>query len=60
MKIYVAGDLSEVSFSEALQRKMESTVLGLESGSYAQRIQAEFLKELEARGKSVFSALSGV
>jgi len=45
---------------EALQRKMENTVLGLESGSYAQRIQAEFLKTLEGRGKAVFKELSGV
>ena len=49
-----AGAVSEVSFLEALQRRMESVVLGLSSGSYAQRVQAEYLKELESRAKEVF------
>jgi hypothetical protein len=43
---------------EALQRKMEGTVLGLQSGSYAQRVQAEYLKEVEARAKKVFKELA--
>ena len=51
-----AGDCSEVSFQEELQRRMESTVLTLKSGSYAQRVQAEFLKELEDRAAAVFKA----
>lgn len=54
------GELSESSFTQALQRKMEATVLGLKSGSYAQRVQAEYLKELEDRAKAVFSDLAGV
>jgi hypothetical protein len=33
------GAVSEPDFMEALQRRMESTVLGLQSGSYAQRVQ---------------------
>jgi hypothetical protein len=50
------GECSEVSFMEALQRRMEGTVLNLKSGSYAQRVQAEFLKELEDRAQAVFKA----
>lgn len=53
-----AGEISEVSFLEALQRKMESVVLGLSSGSYAQRVQAEYLKELESRAKGVFADIA--
>ncbi|KAI8471928.1 MAG: hypothetical protein J3K34DRAFT_376301 [Monoraphidium minutum] len=49
-----AGEVAEAGFMEALQRKMEATVLGLQSGSYAQRVQAEYLKELEARARGVF------
>lgn len=45
---------SENSFMEALQRRMEAVVLGLPSGSYAQRVQAEYLKEVEARAKTAF------
>ena len=52
------GEISEVSFLESLQRKMESVVLGLSSGSYAQRVQAEYLKELESRAKEVFADLA--
>jgi len=52
-----AGEVSEVSLMEALQRRMESTVLGLASGSYAQRVQAEYLKEFEARAKEVFQGM---
>ena len=52
------GTISEVSFLEALQRKMESVVLGLSSGSYSQRVQAEYLKELESRSKEVFADLA--
>ncbi len=29
----------ELAFTEQLQRRMEATVLGLTSGSYAQRVQ---------------------
>ena len=43
---------------EALQRRMESVVLGLPSGSYAQRVQAEYLKELEERAKGTFAELA--
>lgn len=53
-----AGECSEVSFMETLQRRMEGTVLSLKSGSYAQRVQAEFLKELEDRATAVFKGAS--
>lgn len=52
------GRLTEAGLMEALQRKMEGTVLGLTSGSYAQRVQAEYLKEIEARAKTVFRELA--
>lgn len=35
-------------------------MLSLKSGSYAQRVQAEYLKELEERGKKVFAKLAGL
>ncbi|MEW5306107.1 MAG: hypothetical protein WDW38_003264 [Sanguina aurantia] len=54
-----AGDISEASLMEALQKRMEGTVLGLQSGSYAQRVQAEYLKEVEARAKTVFREEAG-
>ena len=53
-----SGDLSEPSFMEELQRRMERVVLGLQSGSYAQRVQAEYLKEVEARARVVFKELA--
>ncbi|KAL4431208.1 hypothetical protein ABPG75_006464 [Micractinium tetrahymenae] len=52
------GDVSEPALMEALQRRMEGVVLGLPSGSYAQRVQAEYLKELEERAKAVFADLA--
>ncbi|KAI8103377.1 hypothetical protein M9435_004716 [Picochlorum sp. BPE23] len=51
------GKISEESFMEELQRKMETVVLSLSSGSYAQRIQAEYLQELQSRAKNVFDKL---
>lgn len=52
-----SGGISEESFMEALQKKMESIVLSLSSGSYAQRVQAEYLKELETRAKGIFDSM---
>lgn len=52
------GDVAEAAFMEALQKKMEVIVLGMQSGSYAQRVQAEFLKEVEARAKTVYRQLA--
>ena len=34
-------------------------MLNLPNGSYAQRVQAEYLKEVEDRGKAVYAAKSG-
>lgn len=48
-----AGRLNEDAFQEGLQKRMEGVVIGLESGSYRQRVQAEYLKELENRAKAV-------
>ncbi|GIL46603.1 hypothetical protein Vafri_3567 [Volvox africanus] len=56
----VDGSISEAAFMEALQRRMEGVVLGLQSGSYAQRVQAEYLKEVESRAKAVFKDLAAV
>ena len=38
----------------SLQRKMEAAVLNLPSGSHAQRVQAEFLKEADDRLRAAF------
>eukprot|EP01024_Parvocaulis_polyphysoides_P021738 TRINITY_DN20322_c0_g2_i2.p1 TRINITY_DN20322_c0_g2~~TRINITY_DN20322_c0_g2_i2.p1 ORF type:complete len:378 (+),score=52.57 TRINITY_DN20322_c0_g2_i2:130-1134(+) len=53
-----AGQVGETSLKEALQRKMEGTILGLQSGSYTQRVQAEYLKELEKKVKEAFKEIS--
>ena len=45
----------ETAFAKDLQRRMEGVVLNLPNGSYAQRVQAEYLKEIEDRGKEFFS-----
>ncbi|GAB4822728.1 hypothetical protein N2152v2_009774 [Parachlorella kessleri] len=50
--------VSEPALLEALQRRMEGVVLGLSSGSYGQRVCAEYLKELENRAKAVFQELA--
>ena len=44
----------EVAFTKELQQRMEEVVLGLTNGSYAQRVQAEYLKEVEERSKEYF------
>jgi hypothetical protein len=54
-----SGEVAEAGFMEALQKKMEATVLGLQSGSYAQRVQAEYLKEVEARARDAFKRAEG-
>jgi len=43
------GGVSSQSLTSEVQRTMEAVVLGLESGSMAQRVQAEYLKELVTR-----------
>ena len=46
---------NETAFTKDLQRRMEDVVLNLPNGSYAQRVQAEYLKEIEDRGKEFFA-----
>ena len=55
----IAGGFSEEAFTKDLQKRMEGVVLNLPNGSYAQRVQAEYLKEVEDRGKAVYAAKSG-
>ncbi|KAK9809392.1 hypothetical protein WJX73_001610 [Symbiochloris irregularis] len=55
----VRGDLDEAAFMAAIRRRMERVVLTLDSGSHAQRIQAEFLKELETRATAVLQQHGG-
>ena len=50
-----SGAVSAAGFAAAVRRRMEGVALGLASGSYAQRVQAEFLKEVEERGEEVLS-----
>jgi len=47
---------NETAFTKDLQRRMEGVVLNLPNGSYAQRVQAEYLKEIEDRGKEFFAS----
>lgn len=48
-----SGSVSATGFAAAVRKRMEGVALGLASGSYAQRVQAEFLKEVEERGEQV-------
>lgn len=49
------SSISGTAFMDALQKRMEGVVLGLPTGSYAQRVQAEYLKELEDRAKRIYN-----
>lgn len=51
-----ALQVGEAAMLAALRKKMELLVLSLPSGSYAQRVQAEYLKELETRTQAAFQA----
>ena len=50
-----AAQVGEEALLGALRRKMEVLVLSLPSGSYAQRVRAEYLKELEGRAHAAFA-----
>jgi len=52
----IAGGFGEEAFNKDLQQRMEKVVLNLPNGSYAQRVQAEYLKEVEDRGKDIYKA----
>jgi hypothetical protein len=41
-------EVNQSAVSEALQKRMENVVLSMQSGSHSQRVQAEFLKEVES------------
>lgn len=51
----VGHDLSSKKLINEIQKTMETVVLGLENGSMAQRVQAEFLRELVTRVESIES-----
>jgi len=55
----IEGGFGEAAFTQDLQKRMEGVVLNLPNGSYAQRVQAEYLKEVEDRGKGIYAAKSG-
>ena len=48
----------EEALLSTLRKKMELLVLSLPSGSYAQRVRAEYLKELEIRTQAAFKKAS--
>jgi len=52
-----AKDASPESLKSEVQRTMESVVLGLESGSTAQQVQAEYLRELVGRIETIQKTL---
>jgi hypothetical protein len=52
----MCAQVGEEAMLGALRRKMEALVLSLPSGSYAQRVRAEYLKELETRAQAAFAA----
>ena len=55
----IEGGFGEEAFTQDLQKRMEGVVLNLPNGSYAQRVQAEYLKEVEDRGKGIYAEKSG-
>jgi len=48
-----SGDVSKDALVSEVQKTMESVILGLENGSMAQRVQAEYLRELVTRIESL-------
>lgn len=53
-----SAQAGEEALLGALRKKMEVLVLSLPSGSYAQRVRAEYLKELETRTQAAFQKAS--
>jgi hypothetical protein len=47
------GGVTSSSLKAEIQRTMETAILGLENGTMAQRVQAEYLKELLTRAEAV-------
>jgi len=48
-KMFETGEVTPLSIKGEVQRTMEAVVLGLDNGSMAQRVQAEYLRELVTR-----------
>lgn len=48
-----SDDMSTKKLTNEIQKTMENVVLGLENGSMAQRVQAEFLRELVTRVEAI-------
>lgn len=48
-----SDDMTTQKLTNEIQKTMESVVLGLESGSMAQRVQAEYLRELVTRVEAI-------
>ena len=51
-----ADEVKPSALIAEIQRTMETVVLGLENGSMAQRVQAEYLRELVTRAETVKTA----
>ena len=49
----VEGEVTKDALISEVQKTMEGVILGLENGSMAQRVQAEFLRELVTRIEAV-------
>lgn len=49
----VSEECTKEDLVKEIQRTMEGVILGLENGSMAQRVQAEFLRELVTRVEAV-------
>jgi hypothetical protein len=47
------GECTKEQLVSEIQKTMEGVVLGLENGSMAQRVQAEYLRELLTRVEAV-------
>lgn len=49
----IEGECTKEDLVKEIQRTMEGVILGLENGSMAQRVQAEYLRELITRVEAV-------
>jgi hypothetical protein len=49
----IENDVAKEDLVSEVQKIMEAVILGLENGSMAQRVQAEFLRELVTRIEAV-------
>jgi hypothetical protein len=53
LKRRIGPEVSKSALMGEVQRTIEGVVLGLESGSMAQRVQAEYLRELSTRIEAI-------